>query len=205
MDADTALPTKEDLAHAMPRQLIALGRSEAIAADWASRLREAVAAGQPALPRYPLTPVTQETLFEVRRAGRVVRGLEDAESALVKEEAGLSRAVATRTQSGRPRISRLLIVSADGSERFYRQVDQLKQRFAHRLEALLLEGDEFDLGGAVFGGGKRARAVLLVQKDAVIHFLETAELVPAEDVTEATCTGTGTGTGTGTDVESDGK
>ena len=201
MDADTALPTEEDLAHAMPRQLIALGRAEAIAADWASRVRQAVAAGQPALPRYPLTPVTQETLFEVRRAGRVVRGLEDAETALAKEEAGLSRAAATRTQSGRPRISRLLIVSADGSERFYRQVEQLKQRYAHRLEALLVEGDEFALGGAVFGGGKRARAVLLVQKDAVIHFLETAELTAAEDATEAVSAEAGPDEGVESDAE----
>lgn len=185
MDAEFPLRTEEDLARAMPRHLIALGRADVLAADWVSRVRDAVAAGGPALPRYPMSPVMEETLFEVRRAGRVVRGLEDVETALAKEEAGLSRAAATRTQSGHPRISRLLIVSADGSERFYRQVDQVKRRYAHRLEALLVEGDEFDLGGAVFGSGKRARAVLLDQKDAVIHFLESAGLIPPEEAAEA--------------------
>jgi len=172
-----------ELARAMPRTLIAMGLAEGIAADWAGRVREAIERGQPPFPRYALDESMSETLFEVRRAGRVVRGLEDSITALAKEEAGLSRAEATKTDSGHPRISRLLIVSSDGSPRFFRQVEQLKERYIHRLEVVLVEADEHAFGEAVYGAGKRVRAILLNQKDAVIHFLEN--IGPELDASEA--------------------
>ena len=171
------------LARAMPRTLIAMGLADAIASDWAARARAAVERAEPPFPRYDLDEAMSETLFEVRRAGRVVRGLEDSVTALAREEAGLSRAEATKTDSGHPRISRLLVVSSDGSPRFFRQVEQLKERYVHRLEVVLLEVDEHAFGEAVYGPGKRVRAILLNQKDAVIHFLE--HIAPAAVASEA--------------------
>ena len=99
------------------------------------------------------------------------RGLEGAETTLASEEAGLQAASATRPEATTARISRLLVVSRDGSPRFYRQVEKLQARYASRLEVLMFDCDELELGEAVFGRGKRARAVLLDHKQAVVGLL----------------------------------
>ncbi|MCP4906362.1 MAG: hypothetical protein GY910_15400 [bacterium] len=155
----------------MPRSLIAEGRAERLALDWVARVDRAVAEGEPAFPRYPLCAGLRVALFEARRARRVVRGLEGAEGALGTQERGLAQAAATRPEANRRRISRLLVVSADGSARFYRGVDRLRHRYAARLEAVLVECDEIELGGAVFGDGCRARALMIDHKEAVARFL----------------------------------
>ena len=161
----------ERLAGAMPRVLIAEGSAAALARDWVRRLERARSEGLPALARYPLDSSLRDALFEARRSRRVVRGLEGAEAALESQERGLSQAAAARPDPSQRRISRLLIVSADGSSRFYAQVGRLLERYGTRLEALLLECDESELGGAAFGPGRRARALLLEHKEAVAEFL----------------------------------
>lgn len=161
----------EQLAGAMPRALIAEGRAESLAVDWVQRAEQARADGFPALARYPLDSGLGVALFEARRSRRLVRGLEGAEAALESQERGLALAAAARPDSGQRRISRLLIVSADGSSRFYDQVGRLLERYRARLEVVLLECDESQLGGAAFGPGRRARALLLEHKQAVTDFL----------------------------------
>jgi len=150
-----------------PRSLAAEGQAETLADWWSESTRQALAAGRPGFAHGPLSRRIADCLYEARRARRLVRGLEGAQSALAGQEAGLRRAEAARSPSGEPRISRLLVVSADGSERFYREVEKLRRRFAQRLEVLVLECDEAALGERVFGGGRRARAMLVDHKQAV--------------------------------------
>ena len=91
------------------------------------------------------------------------------------QERGLRQAPASRVVPGARRISRLLVVSEDGAARFYRQIEKLCSRHGSRLEALVLECDEVELGRAIFGPGQLARAVLLDHKDVVVRFLEILE------------------------------
>ena len=168
VDANEAVA---QLAASMPRILIAEGMAEGIARDWLARTDRAVSLGQPAFPRFPFAESVRQGLFEARRARRLVRGLEGIESALASEEAGLASAPATRPEAGRARISRLLVLSSDGSPRFYRLVEQLRTRFASRVAVVMLECDENDLGAATFGPSRRVRALMLDHKDGVIDFL----------------------------------
>lgn len=161
---------REALAAAWPRALIEAGLAEAITEDWLARAKRAAESGLPAWPRYALDDRLADGLFEVRRARWVVRGLDGAAEALDREQAGLSRAAATRPR-GR-RISRLLLLSADGASRFYRQAERLAERHAERLAVVVVEADEEALGTALYGPGKRARAALIDHKDAVIALLE---------------------------------
>ena len=158
---------------AWPRPLIADGRAEPLAVWWRATAREAAERGLPAFARHALTRKIEDGLFDARRARRLVRGLESACSALASEQAGLDRTAAARPEAGAARISRLLVVSADGSERFYREVESLRRRFAQRLEVLVLDCDESALGACLFGRGRRARAVLLGHKDAVVRLCTT--------------------------------
>ncbi|MGB0619834.1 MAG: hypothetical protein ACPGVZ_10235 [Myxococcota bacterium] len=158
------------LASAWPRALIEAGLAEEITEDWLVRVDQAVEAGYPNWPRFALDPSLADGLFEVRRARRVVRGLDAVAEALDREKAGLQRAAATRPK-GR-RISRLLLLGADGSARFYRQAERVQQEHLDRLAVAVIEADELGLGAALFGPGKRARAVMVDHKDAVIAILD---------------------------------
>ena len=176
-------PEIRALAETWPRALIAEGWGEGLAEWWILSRARSVAAGAPPFASAQFSSVLGQALFEARRARRLVRGLEGAEAALAAQEIGLSQAAAAQTQSGKPRVSRLLVMSQDGSPRFYHQVDKLQTRFAQRLQVLRLECDEAALGYAVFGGGQRARAVLLDHKAAVLLFLESliADVSEGED------------------------
>lgn len=157
------------LAEAMPRALIESGHAEGIAREWHRRAEQARAEGAPALPRYGLDASLRDRLFDVRRARRLVRGLEAAEQALAREAKGLGRAAAA--QPAKRRLSRLLVLSADGAPRFYRQVEKLIGQHAERLGAVVVKVDETELGAVCFGTGRRARAVLIDHKEAVTTIL----------------------------------
>lgn len=167
---------REALAVAWPRPLIADGSALGLAAWWVESRREAASLGRPRIARHRLDRSLEGGLFDARRARRLARGLEGAESLLAAEEAGIKKAASSQADLSRVRISRLLIVSGDGSERFYRQVEKLHDRFANRLEVLLLDCDEEALGAAAFGRGRRARALLIHHKDAVVRFLSLLDL-----------------------------
>ena len=65
------------------------------------------------------------------------------------------------------RISRLLVLTNDGSERFYRQVASLLERHGPRVVAVRLPVDAETLGESLFGKGQAARLVMIEHKAAV--------------------------------------
>lgn len=161
----------EALAAAWPRPLIADGSAPGLAAWWVESRHRAAALGLPRIARHRLNRSVEDGLFDARRARRLARGLEGAQTQLAAEQAGFQKAASSQLSPDQVRISRLLLVSGDGSVRFYRQVEKLRERFASRLEVLLLDCDDEALGAAAFGRGKRARALLIHHKDAVVRFL----------------------------------
>ena len=114
-----------------------------------------------------MTPELAEALRSAYSAGQVIRSLENAERKLAAEERGLQMA---DRQIGAPsgvRVSRLLLLANDGSERFYRQIEALLHRHGPRVLAVRLEVDQQELGGLLFGPGRVARLLLLEHKQAV--------------------------------------
>ena len=119
------------------------------------------------IPVAGMTPVLAEALRSAYSAGQVVRSLENAERKLAAEERGLQMA---DRQAGVPRgvrVSRLLLLANDGSERFYRQIEALLRRHGPRVLAVRLEIDEQGLGELLFGPGRVARLLMLEHKQAV--------------------------------------
>jgi hypothetical protein len=118
----------------------------------------------------PVARMTRELAEALRSdysAGQVVRSLENAERKLAAEERGLQMA---DSQSGAPRgvrVSRLLLLADDGSERFFRQIEALLHRHGPRVLAVRLEMDEHGLGELLFGPGRVARLLMLEHKKAV--------------------------------------
>jgi hypothetical protein len=123
------------------------------------------------LPSFPLNDSIKKALNGARRTGRIIRGIEEAEKMLDAERAGIL-SVDMKTGSERvERVSRLIIVANDGSDRFYRQTKRLVDVNRPRVMAMHLDITSFELGGAIFGPGKRALFLLLNHKDAVINLL----------------------------------
>jgi hypothetical protein len=183
MNQDKSSPAermeKQALAASWPRVLIAEGVADALADSWVDSRQQSIREGQAAFARHPLTDRVVGGIFHARRARCLVRGLEGAESALAAQEAGLAKVEQVRGGDRSVRISRLLIVSADGSVRFFRQVGKIETRFARRLAVLVLDCDHEALGAAAFGPGHQARALLIEHKDAVIRFLSLLDRFPS--------------------------
>jgi hypothetical protein len=170
----------EALAHAWPRPLIAAGIAEPLSHWWCESRAAAIGRFEPPFARHPATRAVKGALFEARRARWLRRGLEEAGKVLAAQQQGLAQSPAARVASGQRRISRLLVVSNDGSPRFYRDVEKLCHQHAVRLEALVLDCDEVALGESIFGSGRTARAVLLDHKEAVMNLLEALEFSEGE-------------------------
>jgi len=119
------------------------------------------------IPVARMSDALAAALRSAHSASRVVRGLEGAEAALAAEERGLRIA---DDKIGAPRgvrVSRLLLLSNDGAERFYRQVEALLRRHGPRVLAVRIAIDADTLGALLFGPGRRARLLMLEHKDAV--------------------------------------
>lgn len=112
-----------------------------------------------------------EALRRALRSSRLVRGLESAERKLVAEERGL-RMVDERSDSPRGvRVSRLLLLANDGSERFYRHVETLLLRQGPRVLAVGLTVDAGALGEMLYGPDRIVRLLLVEHKEAVSDVL----------------------------------
>lgn len=119
------------------------------------------------IPEAYLTDPLLEALRAAHRAGRVVRSLEKTQSALAAEARGQRMADRRSGTARRGRISRLLVLSNDGAERFYRQVASLLEQHGPRVVAVLLKADAETLGGALFGKGRTVRLLMVEHKAAV--------------------------------------
>lgn len=119
----------------------------------------------------PLTPALRTALATLAGQGRLERGLETADATLAAEQRGfaaLSPAVAARQ---RPRISRVLMVTNDGAERFYRGVERLALTHAPRVLACLVDCASPTLGEILYGPDTVVKLVFTAHKTAATSLL----------------------------------
>lgn len=119
------------------------------------------------VPEAQLSDTLRGGLLAVHHAGQVVRGLEKAEQKLATEARGQKMADRQSGVTRGGRISRLLVLTNDGAERFYRQVESLVRRHAPRVIAVRLATDAEGLGEMLYGPGRMARLLLIEHKAAV--------------------------------------
>ena len=113
----------------------------------------------------------EEIVKSAHRAGRVVRGLETAERTLAAEARGMSLVDKSSGVKRGSRVSRLLLLANDGSDGFYRQVENLLKRHNHRVLAIRLDVDAAALGAPLFGAGRTTRLLMIQHKEAVAEVL----------------------------------
>lgn len=120
------------------------------------------------IPVLKLNPELRKEIFYAKFRNELIIGYRDVEKTLENELHGLQN---VNNQSDR--VSRLLIVTNDGSPRFYRQLEFLHKNQGGRVLICRL-----DIGSALMGDilelkDKQVKTVLLNRKESVVNVLKS--------------------------------
>ena len=120
------------------------------------------------IPVLKLTPKLRTNIFHAKSQGEIVIGYEAIAKALANELRGLKK-----IDSLGDRVSRLLMVTNDGSPRFYREVAFLQKRQGTRVLICRLDVDAALMADILGLKDQVVKAVLLNKKKSVIHVLKS--------------------------------
>lgn len=120
------------------------------------------------IPVLQLNPGLRNHIFAAKSIGELVIGYEAVERALGNELHGLQK---VSNQSDR--VSRLVIVTNDGSPRFYRQFEFLHEKQGGRVLICRLDIDSSLMGDVLQLKGKQVKAILLTRKHSVANVLKS--------------------------------
>lgn len=147
------------------------GGADAIRRALAERTRRLWSGGDVDVPLIALDDPLKKALRAAVLKGRVRCGLEGAVQRLDNERAGIADAGRRSGATPGTRVSRLVLLSNDGAERFYRHAEQLARSHAPRLLVCLLDADSSVLGRLVTGKDRQVKLVMAEHKDAVSEIL----------------------------------
>ena len=149
-----------------PRQLEADGTAEAVRRVLMARTVKLWPGGDLDVARITMDDPLQKALRLARLQGRIQYGFETVSNKLADESKGIEN-IRGRGASYGDRVSRLLLFSNDGAERFYRHIESLLQAHAPRLLGCLLDIDGIAFGRALTGKETRIKLLMAEHKDAV--------------------------------------
>jgi hypothetical protein len=169
-----------DEAHSMnlsdirfPRQLEADDTAEAVRKALMARTVKLRFGGDLDVAMITMDDPLKNVLRRARLKGRIRCGFEAIFDRLASERNGIMNVRERRSAPYGDRVSRLLLFSNDGAERFYRHIESLLEAHAPRLLGCLLDIDGCALGNLLTGKDKRIKIVMVEHKDAVSETLRT--------------------------------
>ena len=122
----------------------------------------------------------KKVLQKARRKGQIRCGFEAIFDKLENERKGIKNVRERKSAPYGDRVSRLLLFSNDGAERFYRHLERLLESHAPRLLGCLLDMDSSALGNLLTGKDRRIKLVMAEHKEVVseiLHWLPHAEVL----------------------------
>jgi len=120
------------------------------------------------IPVLKLNPELRKQIFYAKFIDELIIGYRDVEKALENELHGLQN-----VNNKSDRVSRLLIVTNDGSPRFYRQLEFLHKNQGGRVLICRLDVDSLLMGNILELKDKQVKAVLLNRKESVVNVLKS--------------------------------
>jgi hypothetical protein len=138
------------------------------------RFRAAQARPGHGLPEIQLDAPVTTVLQRALRTGRLKRGFETTLEVLANERHGLANLRHKTGTEQKARVSRLILISSDASERLLREIALTLQRNAPRVLALALQADSATLGSLLFGPDTNVKVLLLDHKETVAEMLIAA-------------------------------
>ena len=129
---------------------------------------ELCAGSEISIPLLEWTSELRKQIFFSKSLGEVTIGYESIEKHLLHELRGLQK---VDNQAGR--VSRLLIVTNDGSPRFYRELEFLHKKQGGRVLICRLDVDSATMGDILAMNKTLVKAVLLNRKTSVVNVLRS--------------------------------
>jgi len=127
--------------------------------------------GEIEVARIGATPALRDLIASLQGRNQIERGLENIAAILASEKKGQGALHAKQGTSPAFRVSRILLINDQGSERFYRDCERLLRDHAERVLGLRLDESGAALFGEVFGEAATVKAVLVSHKEAVAQTL----------------------------------
>jgi hypothetical protein len=155
----------------LPRELEADGAAGTIRQVLMVRIVQLWSGSDLSVPMITMGDPLKKVLQRANLRGHVRCGLEAISDKLERERKGIAH---LRENKGLPtgdRVSRLLLISSDGAQRFYRHVEHLLQLHAPRLLACMLDMDGNALGSVITGKERQIKVIMAEHKEAVSEIL----------------------------------
>lgn len=160
----------------LPKELEADGAGEVIRQTLGARTVQLWAGSDLSIPLITLGEPSKRVIRRVYLNGQVRWGLEAISDKLAKEEKGITNLRERRGLPTGDRVSRLLLLSNDGAERFYRRIERLLYAHGPRLFVCMVDMDGDELGRLVTGGERQIKAVLAEHKGTVAEILRAVTI-----------------------------
>lgn len=125
------------------------------------------------IPLINVSDPLKKTLQQANLNGFIRCGLEAISDKLDSEKRGLDHLRKGKGLQGGERVSRLLLVSNDGAERFYRHIEGLLRLHSPRILCCMLDVDSNTVGNIITGKEKQIKAVMAEHKETVATILRT--------------------------------
>ncbi len=127
--------------------------------------------GKVKVPHMSFNENVRNALKSIYASKHLIQGLEAIGSHLDKELKGLKALAKKSGETQNDRLSRLLILSNDGSERFYHNAESILNRHSSRSMAIIIEASSEELGEAFTKKSNPAKALLIDERKSLEAFL----------------------------------
>lgn len=155
----------------LPRQVEADPRHEALKQLLAKDLRPLWEKSPFQVAHISFTPKLEEALLKALNFKQIEPGLEHINQILGNEKNGLSAQQKKDGAAPSFRLSRLLIIANDGSERFYRSCESTLMNHGDRVLILAVGVPSSRLSQNLYGPEKAIKALMVSEREAVSNVL----------------------------------
>lgn len=156
----------------LPRELEADGTADSIRQVLEVRTVYLWPGGSLSISVIAASEVLRKVLRRASLNGHVRWGLEAISEKLKEEEKGIAHLRESRGLPTGHRVSRVLLVSNDGAERFYRDIERLLRAHVPRLFGCMVDIDGNELGNLVSSREKQVKVVMADHKSVVADILK---------------------------------
>ncbi len=155
----------------LPKGIVTHSRASEIEAKFRVNLRPLSDTGRLEVPHWPFDEVMRVALLSAYNNDHLIQGLESIDQHLDAELKGLKALQSRPGQDQKQRLSRLLLLSNDGSERFYHSAESILTRHSDRILACVLDATADQLGRGLTKKSNPTKALLICDRKALEQFL----------------------------------
>lgn len=157
----------------LPRELEADGTAGDICQVLMARTVQLSSDGDLSIPMITVGDPLKKVLLRANLNSQVRCGLEAISHKLAREKRGIDHLREGRGLPSGERVSRLLLISNDGAQRFYRHIENLLQLHSPRLLGCMLDMDGSALGSLITGKERQIKVIMAEHKGVVSEILRT--------------------------------